>query len=224
MTCDDFLAGWNARVDDPGSFAIDRADVLDAHSASCEPCRRLASGFRLLAQSMPPPAIPEGLSDRVLAAWSARDRRDRRTLVPIRWAWAAGLAAAAALTLAIFAPWTPRVGRDAEVAKTQTPKARNLGSSLARATFATLDLAREASAPAARLGQDVYVASLTSEIVWPVGIERTAAPSELFQSMSRKVNSSVLPLSGTARRAFSFLIAPTSGAAVKTSTKDDAGA
>lgn len=223
MTCDDFLAGWNVRLDDPGSFANDCAETLDAHAASCEPCRRLASGFRLVASRRPPPAVPEGLSERVLTAWSASHRQDRRNRAPGRWAWAAGLAAAA-VALAIFVPWTPRAGRDAVVVLKPTPKTRNLSSALARATSATLDLAREASAPAARLGLDVYDASLPGEIAWPVGIEPSSAPSELFQSMSRKVNSSVVPLSGSARRAFSFLIAPSPAASAKRSTKDDAGA
>ncbi len=224
MTCHDFLEGWNARIDDPGSFAIERADALDAHSKSCEPCRRLSSGFRLVALVTPPPSVPEGLSERILTAWSASERLDRRNWFPGRWAGVAGFAAAAALLLAIFTPWAPRVGRDADVSVMQTPKARHLGSALARATSATLDLAREASAPAARLGQNLYVASLPTEIAWPVGIEPSSATSELFQSMSRRVNSSVRPLSGSARRAFSFLSAPSTGAAVKESTKNDAGA
>lgn len=223
MTCDDFVEASNVRIDDPGSFAVECADALDAHFASCEGCRRLASGFRLIASRRPPPAVPEGLSERVLNAWWASGRHERRNRVPRRWAWAAGLAAAA-VALAVYAPWTPRPGRDAGVVMKPTPKPRNLGSALARATSATLDLARETSAPAARLGQGVYDASLPAEIVWPVGIELSVAPSELFQSMSRKVNSSVLPLSGSARRAFSFLIAPGVGSAAKDPTKDDAGA
>lgn len=225
MTCDDFLKAWNTRIDDPGSFAVEDAQTLDNHSTSCEGCRRLASGFRSLSLRLPPPSVPEGLSDRVLNAWAAADRRDRRIRVPGRWAWAAGLAAAAALLLAIFTPWTLRPGRDMGLVLKPTPtKVRNLSSALARVTSATLDLARETSAPAARLGFDVYDASLPGEIVWPGGIESGSAPSELFQSVSREVNSRVVPLSGSARRAFSFLIAPGAGAAAKEPAKDDAGA
>jgi hypothetical protein len=134
--------------------------------------------------------------------------------------WAAGLAAAA-VALAMLVPGMTRRDRNHDVVVTPAPRQRNLSAALAQATSATLDLAREASAPAARLGQDVYIAGLPREIGWPVAIEPSAASSEMIQSVSRTVKSGVGPLSGSARRAFSFLIAPASG---RISAQDDPGA
>jgi hypothetical protein len=223
MTCDDFLRAWNDRIDDPGSFATDRAGELDAHGVACEPCRRLASGFRLFVHPLPTPAVPEGLADRVVVAWLARGQRGRRFTAPARWGWAISLAAAA-IVLAMFASKVPWRVRTPEVAVQRPPSTRPWTSALAEATSATLDLARETSAPAARWGQDMMIAGSPREFAWPVAIESPAMPSEILETVSRKVNSGVRPLSGSARRAFSFLIAPGPAAAGRSPAKADSEA
>ena len=220
MNCTEFRKSWNARLDDPAALAIDSSEALDAHASACAPCRRLAAGFRLMASPLPPPAVPYGLADRAVDAWSLSDDRARRIPRLAQRGRVMGWATAAAV-LVILVPPSGRMGREPMLpgVPPPAPAARPWTTALAEATAATLDLAREASAPAARIGQDVLLAGRSADVSWPVAIERPAAPSEMLESMSRSVNSSVRPLTGSARRAFSFLIAPGRGAA-----KADSGA
>src|SRR4051794_35353160 len=102
MTCDEFLRTWNERLDGLGQPPADRAEACDDHAAACAVCRQRASAFRLLAGPLPRPPVPEGLCDRIVAAW----KRDGRRALPVRlaprWGWA-GLAAAA-VALAVLSP------------------------------------------------------------------------------------------------------------------------
>jgi hypothetical protein len=76
------------------------------------------------------------------------------------------------------------------------------------ATSATIDLALEASAPAARIGRDVL------SFEEPVARENpsaadpsTISATDVLQTMSERVK----PISGSARHAFSFLLGPPPG-------------
>jgi hypothetical protein len=82
---------------------------------------------------------------------------------------------------------------------------RPLSAALADAAFATLDLARETSAPAARVGRQVIATSLPGELP---AAKNVLPASESFQSFGEEVNRGVKPFSGTAQRAFGFLIGP----------------
>lgn len=208
MTCDDYRALWNRRLDDPASFEDSSLARIAAHDDACPPCRQLGASFRIMLRPLTPPAVPEGLADRILASWD----RDTPDVVPSRRpaarvvAIAIGLAAAALLGVWLVPRPVParREGRPTIVVV--VPRAvRPWASSLADATSATLDLAREASAPAARVGQEVFIASGRAEVSWPVAIEPPKPPSGMLESVSKSVNSGVKPLSDSARRAFSFL-------------------
>ena len=93
---------------------------------------------------------------------------------------------------------------------------RPITESLAEATSATLSLARETSAPAARVGKQVLASATLPKADWPVEMPTRAEPAEVLQSVGSRVEEGVRPLSGAARSAFSFLLpsapkAPTNG-------------
>ena len=100
------------------------------------------------------------------------------------------------------------------VAINPIPMSRPLGTALADATEATIDLAREASAPAARIGREILdldnlMDSVTIKGPAPIAEDSTA--SDLIQNVGQRVNASVRPISGSARHAFSFLLGPLPG-------------
>lgn len=222
MTCDEYLRIWNERLDGLGPPSADRAEACDDHASSCPACRQRAMAFRLFAGPLPRPPVPEGLSDRIVAAWEADGRRALPFRVAPRWGWA-GLAAAA-VVFAVLSPAIRGLVRAPRDLTMRPAVPRPWSLALAEATTATLDLARETSAPAARWGQELVLASRPQDLAWPVAaIEPAPDPGEMIQSVSRKVNSGVRPLSGSARRAFSFLVAP-AATADPVPPKDDPGA
>jgi hypothetical protein len=84
-----------------------------------------------------------------------------------------------------------------------------LTDALADATSATWDLAREASAPAARLGRDVLgAAALPGSPTAPETPDPSASAAVVLRQVGDRVNEGVRPLSGSARHAFSFLLGP----------------
>lgn len=82
------------------------------------------------------------------------------------------------------------------------------------ATEATIDLAREASAPATRIGREVleYERSATEEAPSDPDANQEVAStaSEMLHTVGEQVNAGVRPISGSARHAFSFLLGPPS--------------
>jgi len=84
---------------------------------------------------------------------------------------------------------------------------RPLTDALAEATSATWDLAQHASAPAARIGRQVFDSTSvnlpSAPFSRPVGVRPV---SGVLQSVEERVNAGVRPLSGSARRAFGFLL------------------
>jgi hypothetical protein len=96
-----------------------------------------------------------------------------------------------------------------------------LNEALASATEATLDLARSASEPAARLSlqlldastePDIESASRSSSAIsvpsWDSFTPDSAAAVATIQQVGDRLASGVRPLSSTARQAFSFLLGP----------------
>jgi len=208
MTCHEFLTLWNDRLDDPASLDL---AAIDAHSAECADCAGLAAGFRVLGHRLAAPAVPEGLSDRIIDAWRAdvAARKRRRALGVRAVLGGVGVLAAAAAFLLYVTSGAELV----PVAPRLVPAPRPWTSALADATSATLDLARETSAPAARLGQLAFDSARPGDLdlrsSMPIGSSPPA--SDLLQSVSDRVSSGVRPISGSARRAFSFLSAPAGG-------------
>jgi hypothetical protein len=95
--------------------------------------------------------------------------------------------------------------RTEEVTERVAPPPRPLLESVADATSATLALARETSAPAARIGREVLSSANLSSTDWTVSLPSNEA-GNVLQSVGSQVEAGVRPLSGTARSAFGFLL------------------
>ena len=216
MTCGDYMAHWNDCLDaaTPPSPIL-RARWID-HEANCPDCRRLGIVYEALSKTLPTPRPSSSMAGRILSAWehSALDP----AILPLipRWRRSAAvlavLAASAVIAAVVrFAPPPARVQPEA------TPASRPWDVALADAASATLELARETSAPVARIGQDVLVASRVDRDPTP-----SRASGTMVESVSRNLSEGIRPIEGTARRAFSFLLAPERPA--KTSPSRDPGA
>ncbi len=207
MTCRDYRRTWDEWLDAREGAPADPPLLLEAHEAACAPCRALGARYRPLRRALaalgPPPAPPAGFADRfgpggVVAVPFARPTPARRL---------SRFAGAAALLLAGFVAFRMLGHEPGGPRNPVTPPARPLGESLAEATSATWELAREASGPAARIGRGAWVAWPSSTIAGgppPPGMPA----SKVLGRVGDRVNAGVRPLSGTARNAFRFLIDP----------------
>ncbi len=208
MTCSEFRQLWNERLDDPTSGVGNRLARIEAHAAVCASCRILHSGYDQIAEhGWAPPQPPHGLGDRTLEIWKAEQRTS--LALPARWRSLAPVASWAAVLLVTFflsLRIVPGVkARRPELAPLPPP--RPLSLALAEATSATFDLVREASEPAARVGQ---------HLLGPYGVgepARAYVPQILpspasFDGVGARVDVNVRSLSTSARRAFGFLGGP----------------
>lgn len=217
MNCRDFERLWNDRLDARAAHpAVDAP--LDAHASACPACRALAAGFQavaLAAQTLsatPPPDVAPDFADRVLAAFAEGPSPvlrfgPLRRLLP--------LATAAAVVAAAFVGWKvanveTAPGRPAAVAGVKAIDPDDLSAALADATSATLGLAMEASAPAARaFGAAERLSVGPDSLSLPASV-LPASAAALWQGVGLRVNEGVRPISGSARSAFGFLIPPPS--------------
>lgn len=214
MNCQEFEYVWDVVLDAWGAIEpVDPARALDAHAASCSACRAIHARNLLLLQAIrslgPPAAVPDGFADRVLAA--ARAPAPKVLSIGAR---VVRLAAAAAVLAALVVgarAWSTR--RAAPVETAQSFESEDLSEALVAATSATLDLAREASAPAARVGRQVLVAAELPETRSMFGYSDSVLPTAaLWQTVGDRVNAGAGPLGGSARHAFGFLLGPNSDA------------
>jgi hypothetical protein len=212
MTCRDFEDAWHDRLDGHAQAATALADALEAHAARCPSCRERGRRFETLHQAIlalgPAPAAPEGAAARILARAqdeAARARPYSFETMYIRLA----MAAAVLLALGIGLVWSRSASRNVAWHPLPAPGVRPalpLSSALAVATSATADLAREASAPAARVG--LRALDATAIPAAPAVGEVPVAPTS---RVLETVEAGVRPLSGSARHAFAFLIRPAPG-------------
>ncbi|MGE3820636.1 MAG: hypothetical protein AB7I30_14580, partial [Isosphaeraceae bacterium] len=160
MNCQEFERLWNETLDRSQSSRAEQNDAIARHEASCPSCRLIGAGYRaiqlLLTEPAPMVEVPQGFAARVLAAdaaqraWSSRRHALR---------WLAPLATAALVVVAIspglLDPRTPpRLSTiNRPLAKAVDPG--ELTAALTDVGVASLSLAREASAPAARVGGEV---------------------------------------------------------------------
>ncbi|MFO0909941.1 MAG: hypothetical protein U0835_27840 [Isosphaeraceae bacterium] len=230
ITCLEFERLWNERLDARGNRPEAAGLSLARHADRCESCRTIGLQYQALERALTLPLrgvdVPDGFADRVLAAYDAAPRSQvlRRSL-PRRMFWlAAAASVAVGATLAIRA-WStrdpgpvlvdrPGVERPAteRVATTSpTLDTADLTSALSDATSATISLAWQASAPAARVGREVLsgaeIAPGSTTLALP-GAETVVPASEVWQEVGERVNAGVRPFSGTARSAFGFLLGP----------------
>ncbi|WZO98066.1 hypothetical protein EP7_005119 [Isosphaeraceae bacterium EP7] len=211
MTCHDFEQRWARRLDalrgDGEAVAAPSPD-LEAHAEACAECRPRHERMRTLERAITlwasRPDVPVGLTDRVVEGWNRpRLRIWERPLV--RLALAASIVAASAVA------WTlTRPGRVEEVPPVVAATNSSLDDALAEATGATLGLARMTSAPAGRLGRAMFglaapLAAETPDLMPQVQIDPTPAPGRL-RAMADRVGAGLVPISGTARKAFGFLL------------------
>jgi hypothetical protein len=221
MKCRDFERLINEQLDAREAACPDVERALESHGSACPACRAVALRYQTLRQAIAargtPSAAPAGFAERFLEHWQhagfegGEEARPRTLRL---WPATLPIAAAASLLLAVLlgvrSGWPARPVRPDAVppplAATIDPDA--LSAALAEATSATWDLARAASAPAARVGLEVLdapeVAGTTTAA--PSLSEEGGPASEVLQDMGERVNDGVRPLSGTARSAFGFLL------------------
>jgi len=227
MNCPDLGRLCNETLDARAAITPGLDPALEAHAASCPSCRATAAGYQLLGRAFagwppPPPASAESLARlRLLPVPQARTRWPARRKLAFRLASAASILALAWLG---FAATRGPAGPDAGLLAVATPPAppaarpiasRPLDAALADATRATIDFARDASAPAARLGREALDFRDRGPRPSPaekaeVLADARAGPSGLLEAVGERVNAGVRPISGSARHAFSFLLAPIS--------------
>ena len=200
--------------------------IVAEHAASCPSCEALAARYRGLAGAIragSPPSPPAGLADRVLAAYE-RGPSAPRIAGRVDWRgsrWARWMAAAVVLAagLGVWRLSTPRALLEIRPRNELVRiEAHGLSKSLARATSATIRLAEETSAPAARLGRLL----LASASVPESGAAETSRGDGFLRSVPGRVASGVEPLSGAARRAFGFLLPSAASGDDPASTRDPA--
>jgi len=219
IDCRDFERAWNERFDvrDAAPAGLERA--LEAHAAACPSCRALGARYQRLGQAIrtlgPLPAAPAGFADRVLAAAGDVESRPSSWRIVVRLVPLAAAAAVLAAAVLGLRTWMPRRvpprAPGAAVAQVRAINPEDLTEALADATSATWDLAREASAPAARVGRQVLSAAELPGTHSPLVLPASVAPSaEVWQRVGDRVNAGVRPLKGTARHAFGFLLGPSS--------------
>ena len=213
MTCRDLDNAWIDRLDARHRLA-ESPTQFDDHLAGCESCRRKAEGFRLLERALDDLDAPAVVSSRFVEHLVSQIEREfvkvARPLAfqPRTVGYLSGLAALVivGLTLALHGTWT-RSEKTSE--SVDQANLRGLPDAFARATSATWELARETSAPAARLGRIVLDSS-------PFASAEGALPSrpelpvsgEGIQAVGERVGEGVKPLAGSARKAFDFLLGP----------------
>ena len=219
MNCRDFEPTWNDWLDDRCAGHPERAKSLEIHAATCSRCLPVHARYLLLSQALrvvgPLPAVSENFASRVLAARDLPEL-DRIVQVHVLLRPFSMLASAAVLLLATsfgFRVWLTGPSQDPPnraIALKKSAGPAPFTEALAVATSTTLELAREASAPAARVGYELASAELTeSTPSTTLGISVDMAPAtEALQRMGNRLNAGVRPLEGSARRAFGFLLSP----------------
>jgi hypothetical protein len=259
ITCREFERRWNERLDavvarsDRGSSEADR-DVM-VHAAGCFSCCEKATKYEALRSAIlagGPPPLPAGMADRILSeleaptttsAWPVHATyRD-----PARWIRGRKLIAAASIAACVLIvvvldreklkgpavvlhPGPVEEHGDRRIdSRTATDDYRTLNTALADATEATLDLARAASLPAARIGRQVIDVAAGPEpgsaltapaaggdsIAMVVAVPSLdalapdpAAAAAMWQHVGDGLADGVRPLTSTARHAFGFLFGP----------------
>lgn len=219
MTCDEFLQIWNALLDARAPMTPAERSRLDAHAVGCADCRGLAAGLSSLQNAMAqvqPIKPPSGFAERVLERWAEEPRTVTFPgLRPARLAAAAALVAAACGLFA-WRPWAAQQIAPAAVPVAVQPgdAAEPVSVALATATSATLDLARETSGPAARIGRQVLDEAARSTSVGELPMRLPVRPpSDVLRGVGDDLDRGVRPLTGSARSAFAFLALPGAGAA-----------
>jgi hypothetical protein len=213
MNCRDTERLWNDLLDTPTDAAIELESALEAHAEICPTCAPIAARYRtlraaLLGWKAKPVASPEFLAKLEAASKLAAILPFENTSI---WTSVRRLAAAAAILLAVFGGWrlfrpTSQPEQPPEVARIE-PTPYSITDSFVEVTSATIDLARETSAPAGRVGRNVLASTTLPDASVELRPQVSVIPStEVLKSVGGRVGATVRPLSGSARQAFGFLI------------------
>lgn len=231
--CRDFVQTWNERLDNRDVGSTEALLALADHAAQCDACGCLHRIF-LEVESSPAPwsAIPapsksvlDGWRTAAIATRTVHSRSVRRRLVGNAAKWVVVATVAAAFLICgrashkLLSLTEPDVGLEAQTIAS-TP---HFEEAFAEAGSMTLELAREVSGPAARIGSEAFA--------WRG--KRTPPASDLAQFDEDEPSTRLAPsprqrvvapdqktakvelLSGSARYAFRFLIGSTSDNSLK---------
>jgi len=223
VNCREFEQLWDDLLDARSEISSEFEPSLEAHASGCSRCRAISDRYQLLRQAIAklrPPTPSAGSIERLHALTLPSDPVP--ISIPIRTArprsgLQRSLVAAASFALVWLGAngWLAREPRESAESGPPTvvpvaPTGR-LSLALAEATEATLDLAREASAPASRIGHDMIamreLAPATTEPTDAAGTVDEPATG-LLKAVGDRVGAGVGPISGSARHAFSFLLGP----------------
>jgi hypothetical protein len=221
MTCRDTERLWNELLDARGLPRPAIEAAIEAHAASCPACARLGVRYRTLdraiaARASAPAASPDFVERLHMARVDDPATPEviplRRFRLPARPAW---LATAAAIIIVGLiggrAGWF--VGREAIRPAPSMPR-RSITSALVDVTSSTIELARETSAPAGRVGRLVLASAELTTTGAPPAFEVPIVPASAIrqlQSVGDRVEAGVVPLSDSARQAFGFLLRAPAG-------------
>lgn len=211
MDCQAFESWCEQRFDERRSFAsiADAPDVA-AHVASCSDCQAVASRYGRLEAAIGlwsgTTVLSDGLSDRIVAA-VLDDRRSVSILtIDRRAVFAAAALILVALGLGIRHSLIAT--RPGSVEVVTTPNPPPLPDALEAARTVTLDLARKTTEPASRVGSRI-IAQAKFPTSPQLSLSMPVRPaSRIISVLGDDVNRGVKPLSGSARNAFGFLLAP----------------
>jgi hypothetical protein len=213
MNCRGFENACHALLDHGGDADSHLERELEIHSAECLGCRALYRRFQKLRQairSLPAPASASaGFAEHCLAALESEPMPTsmRLRVRPVIY-WAAAAAVLFCAALLFRAGSRPKLDERIAVQPSSgamDEPARPLTESLSDATSATIALARETSAPAARIGRQVMASAALPQGDWPIGVPSTE-PRGVLESVGSQVEAGVRPLPGAARKAFGFLL------------------
>jgi hypothetical protein len=227
MNCREFEEIWDDLLDARSEACSQLERSLEAHASTCSRCRDVSSRYQLLRQavaSLRPPSPSAGSIERLYALTVPASP----PTIPFgaskgRHCFRRPLVAAASFALAWLGGggWLSRepAERPAPIVKTACGPRRPLGLALAEATEATLDLAREASAPASRIGREMFGLDEPSDstptsdtALAGEAVDESESADEpaavLLKAVGDRVGAGVGPISGSARHAFSFLLGP----------------
>ncbi len=236
MNCKDFERTWNECLDDRGrgADASARMKAVDDHASLCPQCASVHSRYLVLSQGLRAlarlPVVSPGFAERVLAAHAEPETVVIGGIAPFHRILAT-LTAAAVFLVAVTLGFRSREGGHEEPRNDVVQIEREvippvaLTDALAVASSTTLAFAREASAPAARVGYELASAELSDSV--PSGSLEfsvdVAPATRALQRVGDRLNAGVRPLEGSARHAFGFLIGPDAGRA-KPATPSPRGA
>ena len=229
LTCREFEARVHQFLDRRSINPISIDAIAARHGSECASCRTKYQEYLLLDRALrsrieAAQSKSHGFTDRVPARLGAEEARSPRRL---KFPWAIVVAAAAGVLVAVVATFQFQAGphhikdqqsktafinddisKPATVGRVSNAVAPLGEDSIAEATSATLELARLASAPAARLGGEWFRTNAVEldshRVVERVSLGRSA--SKFWRKLGDGVQAGVEPLSSPARRAFGFLL------------------